>query len=239
MARKIKTTKKTSKAAVNPTESVSKRIETSGKIPTNQMENKVGGMSVKVHKSTLVIAAVILIAAGILYFGRGLIVAAVVNGQPISRLEVVQETEKQSGKQALTSLIRNILVEQEARKENVTVTEKQIDDQIKKVETNLSKQSQNIDQVLAQEGMTKADLRKVIRLDLLVTKMVEKDVKVSDKEVTDYIEKNRDILPKDQSESQLKKSVADRLKQQKLSQKASEWLAGLEKNAKIVRFVDY
>ena len=239
MPRKVKTTKTTAKPTIKSAAKVAKKIEVQVKASTNEAENKIGGMSVKVHKSTLIIAAVILVVGAFLYFGREFIVAAVVNGQPISRIALIQEAEKQSGKQALSGLVRNALVEQEASKQKVTITEKQIDDQIKTVEANLTKQGQNIDQVLAMEGMTKADLRKVIRLDLLVTKMVEKDVNVSDKEVTDYIEKNRDIMPKDQSESQLKKTVAERLKQQKLSQKAQEWLANLEKNAKIVKFVNY
>ncbi len=239
MPRKLKTTKSAAKPTVKLAAKVAKKIEVKEKAPISETENKIRGMSVKVHKSTLIIAVVILAVGALLYFGREFIVAAVVNGQPISRVALIQEAEKQSGKQALSGLIRNALVEQEASKQKVTITEKQIDDQIKTVEANLTKQGQNIDQVLAMEGMTRADLRKVIRLDLLVTKMVEKDVKVSEKEVSDYIEKNRDIMPKDQSESQLKKTVAERLKQQKLSQKAQEWLANLEKNAKVVKFVNY
>lgn len=239
MPRKIKIVKKTSKLSADPVVKRTKKIGVEAHVPTSQMENKIGGKSVKVHKSTLIIAAIILIVGALLYFGRGFIVAAVVNGQPISRIAVLQETEKQGGKQALSALIRNILVEQEAKKQNVTISEKQIDDQIKTVETNLSKQGQKIDQLLAMEGMTRADLRKVIRLDLLVTKMVEKGVKVTDKEISAYIEQNKDIMPKDKNESQLKKTVAERLKQQKISQKAQEWLANLEKNAKIARFVNY
>lgn len=239
MPRKLKTTRRAAKPPVKSAAKVTKKIDIPEKVPTTETEHKIGGTSLKVHKSTLIIAAVILVVGALLYFGREFIVAAVVNGQPISRIALIQEAEKQSGKQAMSGLIRNILVEQEAGKKNVTITEKQIDDQIKTVETNLTKQGQNLDQMLALEGMTRADLRKVIRLDLLVTKMVEKDVKVSDKEVSDYIDKNKDIMPKDQSESQLKKTVAERLKQQKLSQKAQEWLANLEKNAKIVKFVNY
>lgn len=239
MPRKTKIVKKSFKSSTNLVPKRTKKIEISAKAPISEMENRIGGKSVRVHKSTLIIAIIILLVGAFLYFGRGFIVAAVVNGQPISRIALVQEAEKQSGKQALAGLIRNILVEQEAGKQNVTITEKQIDDQIKTVETNLSKQGQNLDQMLTLEGMTRADLRKVIRLDLLVTKMVEKNIKVSEKEVNDYIEKNRDILPKDQSANELKKTVLERLKQQQLSQKAQEWLAGLEKNAKVVKFVNY
>lgn len=194
---------------------------------------------VKVKKSYIILILAILILGALLYYFRSVFVAAVVNGQPISRMEVVHETEKQSGKQALNTLVRNTLIEQEAKKQNVTVDEKEIDAEIKKVEGTLAKQGQKIDQVLELQGMTKADLRKLIRLDKLVGKMVGKDIKISDKEVTDYIEKNKDMMPKDQDEATLKKSVADRLKQQALNDKVKVWLENLEKNSKTVYFVQY
>ncbi|MBU4016855.1 SurA N-terminal domain-containing protein [Patescibacteria group bacterium] len=238
MVRKIKTVKKISKSSIEPKAKVQK-MEELPKTAGNEVGTKIGGMSIKVHRLTLIIAVMILIVGCFLFFGRGLIVAAVINGQPISRLALIQEAEKQAGKQTLSALIRNILIEQEANKQKVVVNEKQINDQIKSIENNLSKQGQDIDQMLSMERMTRADLRKVIRLDLLVTKMVEKNIKISEKDVNDYIEKNKEMLPKDQSENELKKTVTERLKQQQLSEKAQAWLADLEKKAKIVKFVNY
>lgn len=234
------TTKKTTKSRVKPsTIEKTTEVKASAAQGSPTVEHKIGGTSIRVHKSTLIISIVVLLVGGLLYFGRGLIVAAVVNGQPISRIALIQEVEKQSGKQAMTGLIRNVLIEQEARKLNVVISEKEIDEQIKTVEKNLSRQGQKIDDVLAMQGMTRNDLRRIIGLDLTVTKIVEKDVKVTDKEVKDYMDENKDILPKDQKEDQLKKSIFQRLKQQKVSQKAQAWLEGLEKKAKIVKFVNY
>jgi foldase protein PrsA len=198
-----------------------------------------GRTSVRMKKSYVLLVIIIVALAVFLYYYRGLFVAAVVNGQPISRLSVVHETEKQSGKQALTTLVRNALIEQEAKKQNVTVSDKEIDDEIKKVEASLSKQGQKIDQVLAMQGMSRQDLRKLIRLDKLVGKMVGKDIKISDKQVNDYIDKNKDQLPQNQSESQLKATVKDQLKQQELNQKVQSWLTTLQKNSKVNYFVQY
>jgi foldase protein PrsA len=204
-----------------------------------EAEQAIGGTSVKVRRSTIVIALCIILLAALLYFGRGFIVAAVVNGQPISRLALVQEAERQSGKQAMATLIRNALIEQEARKANVTISDKEVNDQIKTIENNLSKQGQNIDQMLTLEGMTRDDLRRIIRLDLTVSKIVGKDIKISDKDVADYIEKNKDSLPKDQNASQLKQTVIERLKQEQLPQKAQAWISSLEKKSKVIKFVNY
>jgi foldase protein PrsA len=132
------------------------------------------------------------------------------------------------------------LIEQEARKANVSVSEKEIDDEVKKVEAQVQKQQgQKLDDVLTLQGMTRADLRNLIKLDKLVGKIVGREVKVSEKEVNDFIEKNREILPQDQSEDALKKMAEERLKQQKMNEKVSTWLESLQNKAKILYFVQY
>lgn len=206
---------------------------------TNDTDNISNPRTFKIHKLTLIFVFLIIVAGLLMYLGRGYIIAAVVNGQPISRLELVKESEKASGKQAMASLVRNILVEQEARKKNINISDKEINDQIKKVEGNLSKQGQKLDQMLTLEGLTRDDLRKMIRLDLLITKLIGKDVKITDKEINDYIETNKDYLPKGKSEKELKKDAEEALKRQKLPQKAQSWFADLEKKANIVKFVNY
>jgi predicted DNA-binding ArsR family transcriptional regulator len=195
--------------------------------------------SPKARKAYIVLVIIILLLGAALYYFRGLFVAAVVNGQPISRWEVIRQTEQQSGKTTLDTLVRNTLIEQKAREANVSVSDKEINDEITKLQGNLSKQGQNLDQVLTAQGMSKDDLKKLIRLDKLVAKMVGKDVTVSDKEVTDYIEKNKEALPQGADEATLKKQVADQLKQQKTNDKVRAWLADIEKQSKIVKFVDY
>lgn len=200
-------------------------------------EQKKSGFKIK--KSYIILAAVIIAFGALLYVFRGLFVAVTVNGQPISRLSVVQEAEKQSGKQVLTTLVRNTLIEQEARKQNVSVSEQEIDEEIKKLEANLQKQGQKIDQVLSLQGMTKEDLRKLIRLDKMVGKMVGKDIKITDQQVNDYIEKNKDSLPEGQNEADLKKTVQEQLRQQQLNEKVRTWLENLQKSANEKSYVDY
>lgn len=195
--------------------------------------------SFKFRKAYIFFALGIVAVGALVYFGRSLFVAAVVNGQPISRLAIVKEAEKQSGRQALDTIVRNTLIEQEASKANVTVSEQEIDEEIKKVEATLSKQGQKIEDVLAMQGMTQADLRKLIRLDKLVGKVVGKDVKVEDKEIDEYLTANKELLPKDQTEEQLRKAATEQLKQQKLNDKIRTWLESLQTKAKIMYFVQY
>lgn len=198
-----------------------------------------GQKSVQVRKKYIGLIALILLAGALLYFFRGLFVAAVVNGQPISRVEVLRQTEKQSGKQTLDTLVRNALIEQKAKQENVTVTDQEIADEIKKLEENLTKQGQKLDQVLEAQGISKDELNKLIRLDKLVAKMVGKDIKVTDQEINEYLEQNKDALPEGTDEATLKKQVGEQLKQQKTNEKVRNWLADLQKDASIRYYVEY
>ena len=245
------TTKKTIDAAKSDTNKRVKKTATLIRKPKKESpqayqmvaetvaKTSIGGRSVKIHRSTVFIVIGIVLIALILYYGRGFFVAAVVNGQPVSRLSLVKEAERESGKKAMAMLVRNALVEQEASRQNVKVSDKELADQIKTIENNLSKQGQNLDTALKSEGMSRDDLYRIVRLDLLVGKLVGKEIKITDKDIADYIDKNKDFLPKDQKGDALKKIVRERIKQEQLSEKAQVWLVNLEKKASIFKFVNY
>jgi foldase protein PrsA len=230
-AKKTTPKRTTAKTTVKPTTPVA-AIETEKQKPSTQTQ------TVKLRKSYVILIIVIVLLGAILYYFRGLFVAAVVNGQPISRLEVVQQAEKQSGKQTLDTLVRDALIEQEAKKENITVSDQEVNTQITTLQNNLKKQGQTLDQVLAAQGMSEDDLRNLIRLDQLVQKMVAKNVKVKDQEVNDYIAKNKDSLP-NTDDATLKKQVKAQLLQQKTNEAVQTWLANLQQKANIVYFVQY
>jgi foldase protein PrsA len=193
---------------------------------------------VKLRKPYVILIVIIVILGAALYWLRGLVVAAVVNGQPISRLEVIQQAEKQSGKQTLDTLVRDALIEQEAKKENVTVSDKEVSDEITTLQDNLKKQGQTLNDVLATQGLTQDDLKGLIRLNKLVQKMVGKNIKVSDQEVTDYINKNKGSLPTTDAAT-LRSQVKSQLLQQKTNEAIQSWLANLQSKANIVYFVQY
>ena len=230
-----KTTAKTAPAKKTTSAAPAKKTE----VKETSAPKSAATRSLKVKKSYVLLVAGLVALAAFLYFFRGLFVAAVVNGQPVSRLAIVKEAEKQSGKQALDNLVRNTLIEQEAQKQKVTVSEKEIDAEVKKVEDSLSKQGQKLDQVLSMQGMTREDLRKLIRLDALVGKMVGKDIKVTDKEVDEYMEKNKELLPQNEDQAKLRESVREQIKQQKLNEQVRTWLSDLQNKAKVLYFVQY
>lgn len=181
----------------------------------------------------------IVILAILAFALKGLFVAAIVNGQPISRIAVVQQLERQNGKQAVSSLITQTLITQEAEKRHVTVSQAEVNSDLKRIDDALKAQGQSLDTALAARGLSKQELVQQITLQKLIEKMVGKDVKVSDADVQKYIDSNQDSLPKDLSDDQLKAQVRQQLQQQQLQEKTQAFVSNLQKKAKISYFVSY
>lgn len=148
-------------------------------------------------------------------------VVAVVNGQLItlfdlnSRIEDL--TQRSQGitmspndpqfpelqRQVLDSMISDILIEKEAERMKVTVSETEIDSQIDELKKKNNLTQQQLKDELAKEGLTLMQFRKRIREDnikkRLLGYMVHRKVLVTDDEVRDYYEKNKGSLPAQKS----------------------------------------
>lgn len=227
-----KTVKKTApKKTSTPKASVSAQV----------VEKKSSNDSLKKYatkRNGIILLVLILLGVGI-YFFKSFFIAATVNGQPISRLQVVQELEKQSGKQTLESLVTKNLILQEMEKKNITVSSEEVTSEIKKIEDALKQQGRTLSDALMQQGLTRAELEEQLKIQKMIEKLFSKDAVVSDKEVDAYIEENKEALPADQEESALKTTIKEQLKQQKLTTKFQTWLEGLQKQAKIEYYVNY
>jgi len=203
-----------------------------------QSDNEIPTLLLKIKRKYILIPLVIVILGALLYLGRGLFVAAIVNGQPISRLAVVQELEKRAGKQILTSMITRSLIEQEARKKNVQVSDAEINEEIKKIEAQLKSQDQKLEDVLSFQGMSKKDLVEQIRMQKTAEKIFAKDLKVTDEEVNKYIEENKASFEKGPTD-EAKKTARESIKQRKLSETFQSWLQTAQSKASILQFVQY
>lgn len=227
--------KKTAPRRKTPTKSViTEEPEVTLETSEDRTENK-GGMKLK--KSYLIAGLAVLLLAGLLYAFRSLFIVAMVNGQPISRVAFIQELERTAGKQTMNAVVTKTLISQEARKQNVNVSDDEVNKEIKKIEDNLKQQGQRLDQVLTLQGMTKDQLVEQIRIQKMIEKMVGKNVKISDQEVAAYVEANRESLPQGQDENALRSGAKERLQQQKLNEEVQKWLENLQKNAKIDYFM--
>lgn len=190
-------------------------------------------------KKSLLIPIILIILAGLLFYFKGLFLAATVNGQPIWRYNLIRELEKQSGKRALDAIVTKELVLQEAKKQNVTISDDEVNKEIDKLKENLKKENQDLNQLLASEGISEPEFREQIRLQKIVEKIAGKDIQITDQEVSDYISKNKDMFPKDSKPEDLKAQVKDQLIQQRLSEKIQEWITSLRNEAKINYYLQF
>ena len=192
---------------------------------------------IKFSKRLLIVVLVLILILALVYFSRRYLIAVTVNDKFISRLAVLNKLEKQGGKKILETMITQVLIQQEAEKRKIIVNQKDIDGEMKKIEANVSSQGSTLDQALQTQGMTKNDLTEEIKIQLMLQKMAGNDIKISDKEIDDFINANKNQQGFDKEIP--KEQVAAQLKQQKLQQKIQSFVTDLKAKAKITYFVNY
>ncbi len=179
-------------------------------------------------KKVLLLGLIFLLVLVLIYFSVRFFLVASVNGQWVGRLTIIKELEKQGGKKTLDVVILKTLINQEAKKRKVTVSQKDIDAEIQKIEANVTAQGSTLDQLLQQQGMKKSDLTGEVKIQLLVSKMVGENITVTDKEIDDFKDQE---FPREQ--------IKQKIKQQKLQQKIQTFVADLKSKAKINYFIKY
>ena len=191
------------------------------------------------NRNQLLIGLLVVVVLVLIYYFKGVFVAALVNGKPITRIEVVRELEKNSGQEVLESLISKTLILQEAGRRNIMVQEKEIDTEMKKIEKAVSGQGQSFDEALKAQNITRQDLRERLKVELLVEKLVKDRVKVTEAQIDDFLRTNEETLPENLSEEELRQGAKQQLESQELNQAAQKLLADLKQKAKIKYFVLY
>ncbi len=184
------------------------------------------------------IAVAVIAIAGLGYYYRGLFAAASVNGDFISRLSVIRELEKRSGKATLEGLVIESLILGEFRKRGVSVPSGEIDAEIKTLEERMAATGDNLDNLLARDGSTREDLRKQISIQKGVESILAEKLAVSDAELEEYIKAQKITFPKEGA-SESREQVRNQLRGQKFNNEASAWLESLKSNSSIKYFTWY
>jgi parvulin-like peptidyl-prolyl isomerase len=203
------------------------------KIPEVKPKNK------PLSKGFIIAAAIILIIGVLGYFGKGFLVAAIVNGTPISRISIDSELEKQSGQKVLDAAVTKILISQELKNKNITVSDKEVNDELKKIDDQLKTQNQSLDSALSAQGMTKSELVNQIKIQKGVEKLLGGEIKISDEEISKFLTDNQQYLPTGKTDAELKQIAVEQLKQQKLDEKYQTWISGLQSKASVYKFVKF
>lgn len=193
---------------------------------------------IMISKKNLIAFAIIIVIIALAYFCKGFFIAATVNGSPISRISVIQELEKSSGKQALNTLITRKIITDEARKKGITVSNEEIEAGIKEISDQIAAQGSTLEQVLASQGVTLADFKKNQLIQIEVEKLLGDKITVTDAEVEQYIKNNKINIPEAQMKL-AKTQIKSQIKSEKLSSEGQALVNSLRANAKISYFVEY
>lgn len=211
----------------------SKKI-TKVSLPVVQEQTVKKRASLVTPKNIIVIA--ILLGAIFIWKFRGKLIAATVNGQPISRMELNDQLAKKFGTQTLDNLINERLILSAARTKGIFLTAPDIDTRIKDIEKKLEGRM-TLDDALKLQGLSREDFKRQIEIQLSIEKMFDNDASVSAAEIEDYLSKNSTALKSSTDPAALKEEVKNTLKQQKVSELFDKWFAEVRKNAKIQKFI--
>lgn len=191
----------------------------------------------KLFNKKLVLPVALFLLVLALFLKKDLFFVASVNGRLISRSSLEKELETQAGREILDSLVTKELVLQEVKKQKVSVSQPELDEEVKKIESKLPK-DQTLDQILVLQKLTRKQFLDQIRLQKSVEKIISKDLVVTDKEIDDMV-KSSGPLPKGTKPEDYRENIKNQIKQQKLSKKFQGLLDSLKKEAKISYFVNF
>jgi foldase protein PrsA len=186
-------------------------------------------------KKRLLIVILLLAIAGLLgYRYKEMLIVAMINGRPVFRHELNQRLLSSYGKSTLENLLVEKLIQEEARKQKISITEKNIDEEVAKISQDLG--DTKIEDILSLQGMTLKDFRDQLQMRLQVNKILEKEITISDEEVENYLKENAQSLT-ETDEAKRKEEARENLLNQKIAERVQGWIGELLSKAKIDRYL--
>ncbi|MEA4924471.1 MAG: SurA N-terminal domain-containing protein [Syntrophomonadaceae bacterium] len=180
------------------------------------------------HSKTI-IAIVLALAAGYLIgyavYGARQNTVASVNGEEITKQQLYDEMLRASGEDTLNSLISQKLVAMEIKKQNITVSDEEVQTELQKYYDAYGGED-GFGQTLSENGYTLDEFKKEIVTELSIRKILEPQITITDEELKSYFEENKTLFTPEGQTADFEKSkndVRDALMQSKLENEYSTW----------------
>ncbi|HRN95818.1 MAG TPA: hypothetical protein PLD54_00035 [Candidatus Levybacteria bacterium] len=232
--------------ATSTKKSSKKTVQKSDKTSSSSFVTRIKSIPSKVklpaiNRFKLLLVLGIAVVVALLYFFQDVYLFAKINGKPLTTMAVMKEMEQV--KQNEISEVVNIMIDktlilQEAENRNIVIPDSEIDQEIQKTEAQLQQSGQSLDSQLVLLGLTREGLRENYRIQKSIEKMLGQ-AEVTDKEIDAYLEENKDIIPEEQEEAELRAMVKEQLSQQKLGEKYQAFITDLRNKANITTFRPY
>jgi hypothetical protein len=214
-----KATKKVAKTVVEP--EVITPVHTATTTPSIPMQTKI------------VIGVVTVLIVGLAFAYVKFWNIALVNGVAISRIKYYQTMESQIGKQTLSNMVTEALVEDAADKANFVVDQNALNERLAKIEESVKQNGETLEEALVAEGITKDELLRQLRLRLIVETLGAGQAVVTEDQINAYIKENKDMFSKTSSTQEIHDMVKTQLESQAKNTNIQTWLENLKTTATI------
>jgi hypothetical protein len=192
-------------------------------------------ISKKMNKWQIIVGVLVLVFIGLLAANKGWVVAAVVNGKPIYTWQLNAALRNRFGQQTLEGMIGEVLIEDQAKAAGVQVTQKDIDAKQQEVLGSLGADVK-LDDLLKFQGLTKEDFINQLKLQLLVERLLTKDLVISDVDVNNYIATNRATLTATDP-AKLNIEAKQAIKTSTVNERLQTWFTEIRQKAKVLKFL--
>ena len=120
-------------------------------------------------------------------------IVATVGDSKITKDELYDKLVEQGGSNILSQMIDAEIINQEAKKEKIQVTDEEIDAEMENYMAQYGGEEM-FESVLQQSGLTKDDLKGDIIQYIQIEKLVDSRIFITDEEIKEYFEENKDKL---------------------------------------------
>lgn len=200
-------------------------------LPTVEQQPRLHGFQAK-WKYVLILAGLLVL---LFLTNKGLLLAAVVNGKPIFSWELNHSLRARFGQQTLEGMVGEVLIADEARKAGVSVSKAELDAKEAEVIKSLGP-NVKLEDILKFQGMTKEDFDGQIRLQMLIEKVLGKDLQITETDIDNFIASSGATLTATDP-AQLRVDARAAIVSQKVSEKVQQWFMDLKAKAKVLRFL--
>jgi len=144
------------------------------------------------------IMALFIIAVGLFTFvtacgnaSSGEEVVATVNGEKITKDELYDLLVDSNGEQALEYLIQQKVIELEAKKQKIEVSEEEIEKEMEKFYEYYG-DKEGLTQALEAASYTMDEFKEDLKENITIKKLLEREISIEEEQIKEYFEKNRD-----------------------------------------------
>lgn len=190
-------------------------------------------MQIAKHKIILACTIILCLAAGFLV-GYNVNksdqeAVASVNGEKVTKQQLYDEMVKSNGAQTLDTLISRKLIQLEAAKQNIVVSDDEIQAELQNYYDYYGGE-ESFNETLASSGFTLDEIKAEIADELKVRKILEPQITITDDEMKSYFEENKSQFSQDGQEATYEASkdkVREALLEQKLQSEYGTWIQSL------------